>query len=63
MPHEPNPKACKSCRDTLEFWGISMDSKIYRCTSCRTIHMVSKNSLDNDAGKNDLSLLVTASFT
>jgi hypothetical protein len=41
---------------------FSFDSKIYRCTSCRSVHFVPKIRLENEAGESEPSLLATAGF-
>jgi hypothetical protein len=43
MGPEMNNTPCNKCKGPFEFWGLSTESKAYRCITCQVIHFLPKN--------------------
>ncbi len=50
MALELNREPCGQCEGPFEFWGLSADSKAYRCTTCQVIQFVPKNQTHGASG-------------
>ena len=37
-PKKDNTGSCHRCDEPLEFWGVSTEYRLFRCTKCGVIH-------------------------
>lgn len=44
MASNLNREPCGQCEGPFEFWGLSIDTKAYRCTTCQVIRFVPKSN-------------------